>query len=222
MDATPNQTKLTILFFSQNPTIANLDDMASSENKTQSDQSSVTSDPGLTSSQSNAVGTVQECYTPNILRYLQTGEGPRPTVKCSICYTQLFIQGLHHHNADNNVDYEEPIVLPCGHVLGGVCFLKWSLTQLAGLGPRCPVCRESSFSASAEVDAARRDTKVRMQALYYAAEEEEDAEESEEESEEEESEEEGPVSKATLRPAASTWPVLPPGVTGLSDDEDED
>ena len=200
-----------------------MNDVASSQSNTQSDQPSVASGPGLTSGQSNAE-TVQECYTPNILRYLQTGEGPRPIVNCSICYTRLFVGGLHDTNVDSKVVYEEPYVLPCGHLLGGACFLKWSLTKLAGPGPLCPVCREPAFSASAEVEAARRDAHVQLQASHHQAseEEEEETEVSEEESEEEESEDEQPASRATMRPAASIWPVLPPGVTGLSDDERED
>lgn len=204
-------------------------------NSSQNDVSSA-SNSGSAGSQAHDVEqTVQESYIPNILRYLRTGEGPRPVVICCICcISKVLILGLPGHSrlgdADDDAKYEDAYILPCGHVFGNTCFHRWVVevrqSDIAGDCVRCPVCREPAFANETEANfmlQVNRDQQLEAKYLDWVrgsdASDASEGEGSEEESENESEEE--PVSRATLRPAASTWPVLPPGVTGLSDNEEE-
>ncbi|KAL2267952.1 hypothetical protein VTJ83DRAFT_5229 [Remersonia thermophila] len=96
--------------------------------------------------------TVQENYMPNIARYMETREGPRPLVQCSVCMdTQLIIPGLQNPTPDNDAEnFEEARVLPCQHVIGRPCWESWVHHKLRGsdrvVDPGCPICRQPCFS----------------------------------------------------------------------------
>lgn len=123
-----------------------------------------------TNSATLSADTIEENYWPNITRWLETGEGPKPVVNCTICcVAKLAIPGLQEANAssssannNNNDDGEfEPYhILQCGHVFGAECVSRWvfecfNSTALTSGGPRCPMCREPVYSDLDEMLAAQ-------------------------------------------------------------------
>jgi hypothetical protein len=110
----------------------------------------------------NTTVTVEENYWPNIVRWLCTGVGPTPVVHCKICCaSKLSIAGLQERGTDNSnsdSEFEDPYVLPCGHVLGVDCMELWArecIVNLNGTDPTCPVCREPLYTDGAQLAVLR-------------------------------------------------------------------
>lgn len=102
--------------------------------------------------------TVQdiETYWPNVCKWMETGEGPKPVVKCTICLESMLLRpGFQERdNSDSTTKYEELLILECDHVLGVDCFKQWIAAWVSGVpagqentvaSPRCPMCREKMF-----------------------------------------------------------------------------
>ncbi|GAB1318373.1 hypothetical protein MFIFM68171_08583 [Madurella fahalii] len=104
-------------------------------------------------------------FWPIISDWLRTRQGPKPVVNCTICTRKLVIPDLQdpeeeedeeEHPADN---WEDHVILGCGHVHGDDCMRAWALECLLGNddpdGPGCPMCREPIYAGRPEVEAAR-------------------------------------------------------------------
>lgn len=103
-------------------------------------------------------------YWPNISNWLRTREGPKPVVNCIICGRKLTIPDLQDLEDDDDEDHwadnwEDHVILGCGHVHGDDCMRTWVLECLLRNddldGPGCPMCRERIYAGRAEVEAAR-------------------------------------------------------------------
>lgn len=89
---------------------------------------------------------VPESYWPNIQRHIESGEGPRPSVSCAICW-----RGLFHPNVTRAVASRhelEPLeVLDCGHVIGRKCWGDMVAdAMVAKKTPICPFCRVAQWN----------------------------------------------------------------------------
>jgi hypothetical protein len=62
--------------------------------------------------------------------------------ECNICYNPYRLDGVDLHK-----DTEEPIQLPCGHVFGLHCILRWTQDSNS-----CPNCRAILFSPGSSAD----------------------------------------------------------------------
>ncbi|KXX82206.1 Penicillin-binding protein 4 [Madurella mycetomatis] len=96
-------------------------------------------------------------YWPNISNWLQTHQGPKPVVNCIICARKLTIPGLQSLGDDDDDDHwadnwEDHVILGCGHVYGDKCMRAWVLECLLQNddpnGPGCPMCREHIYAAA--------------------------------------------------------------------------
>lgn len=82
-----------------------------------------------------------ESYWPNIQRHIESGEGPRPSVSCAICWRGLFHPNICRDVASRH-DLEPLEVLNCGHVIGRKCWGDMVAdAMMAKKLPNCPFCR---------------------------------------------------------------------------------
>lgn len=86
-----------------------------------------------------------EYYWPNIQRYIDSHEGPRPSVKCAICWEGLFHPSVCSSRSRHHLEPLE--VLSCNHVVGRLCWDNVVIDAMIEMKPpTCPFCRASQHS----------------------------------------------------------------------------
>ncbi|KAM7216369.1 hypothetical protein V8F06_008291 [Rhypophila decipiens] len=96
---------------------------------------------GETTSGCSERETTSECFWPTILGHIRAPQAGIKAVVCAICHdSELVIPGLQPLTSDN---FEDAVLLACGHVLGKDCVKNWKDNCMAGRKHTwsCPICR---------------------------------------------------------------------------------